>query len=52
MTDYTSGHQRVVAARVENIIDRIQDVHLNAAQVSIAEKAYKHRRDSYSRLAI
>lgn len=45
MTDYTSGHQRVVAARAENITDRVQNVHLNAAQVSIAEEANKHRRD-------
>lgn len=45
MTEYTSTHQRLVVARAENIIDRIQNVHLNAAQVSIAEEAYKYRRD-------
>lgn len=43
--EYAPIHERLDAARAENITDRRQNVHLNAAQVSIAEEANKHRRD-------
>lgn len=43
--EYAPTHERLDAVRAENITDRRKTVQLNAAQVSIAEEANKHRRD-------